>query len=143
MSDEETTYPEVETYAMGEVVVSVWDAGWQRQPWSGAEVHGARVELTWGVYEYGPVMFYDSIANADAGESVNLREAAGTVADELASFAADPDEFIRMILEDVDADNFDEKREAIDKLRGSESIGVYLLTLSDGDGEWFEKWATT
>ncbi len=126
---------------MGEVTLEAWDAGWQRAPWGGADVHGARVIVHSDDNDYGPVMFYDSLYNAERGESVNLREAAASVADELTSFAADPDEFIRMILEGVDADNFDEKREAIDKLRDSEPIGDYLLTLSDGDGEWFEKWA--
>ncbi len=133
---------DVETYTMGKVTLEAWDAGWQRAPWGGAsDVHAARVIVSRAGVVYGPVMFYDSIHNAENDVSLNLREAAAMVADELASFAADPDEFIRMILEGVNADSFDKKRDVIDKLRASEPIGAYLLTLSDGDGEWFEKWA--
>ena len=134
---------DVEVFHMGLAAFNVWDIGWQRSPWSGAEVHGAKVQAFLHGHEYGPVKFYDSIANGQAGKSVNLREAAATVADELVSYYADPDEFITLVLDDVNAANFDEKTSALTGLKDSKPIGRYLYALTDGDGEWFENWAAT
>ena len=139
---------DISTFTIGDVTARVWDAGWQ-SAWGLAnrDVHGARVELEWTYGEtysttcvYGPVLFRDSVANAEAGKGINLREAASAVADELASYAADPDEFESLVLEGITPENAEEKLDTIHKLRNAEPIGSELLDLSEGDPEWFERW---
>ena len=131
-------------YTFGAVEVEVWDTGWQLSPFSGSEVFGATAHfavMTVPPTEYFG-KFYGSIHDAAEGNHPDVREVVAMIADELIWFDYDPDELISMILEDVSADTFDEKREAIDKLRASRPIAIGLERWLDGESyDHFEEWA--
>ena len=130
------------TYQFDSVHVKAWRNGWQRTPWSGKEVFGAMVHFTRGTDEYF-VQFYGSIHEAARGEQADLREAVAMAAGELAWYHNDPEEFTRLLLDGVNAGNFSEKRDIIERFEEAEAIAGALAdwleaSRFDDFEEWFE-----